>query len=239
MPGIPRPVARPPARRRRRAGLPLAGTFAATLGRETGEPAAGGRPGQGGRLRARQGPQNVNCSNISGLTPTYAAPELFDGRPSRHRRRIQPGAGLQEMLTGIFPYEGRTMAQLAAQHLHSRPQLDPLPVADRAAIARALSKNPQQRFPSCRAMVEALRETSPLSAPPAKLGVPPAKPVPPGPRRPAVEAGSASAGDRAAGSADTVGERDRPSRPRRPRRLRCGICRRWQSIRQKSSSVPR
>ena len=82
------------------------------------------------------------------------------------------------------------MAQLAAQHLHSRPQLDRLPVADRAAIARALSKDPQQRFPSCREMVEALRETSPLSAPPAKLGVPPAKPVPPGPRRPAVEAGT-------------------------------------------------
>jgi hypothetical protein len=42
--------------------------------------------------------------------------------------------------------------------------LDSLPVADRAAIARALSKDPEHRFPSCREMVEALREASAVGA---------------------------------------------------------------------------
>ena len=98
--------------------------------------------------------QDVNCSNISGLTPVYAAPELFDGRPNNHSDQYSLAIVYQEMLTGVLPYEGRTTAQLAAQHLHGQPRLDPLPAADRATIARALSKEPERRFLSCREMVE-------------------------------------------------------------------------------------
>ncbi len=69
--------------------------------------------------------QDVNCSIISGLTPVYAAPELFDGRPNNHSDQYSLAIVYQEMLTGALPYEGRTTAQLAAQHLHSRPRLGP------------------------------------------------------------------------------------------------------------------
>ncbi len=100
--------------------------------------------------------QDVNCSMVGGLTPVYAAPELFDGRPNVHSDQYSLAIVYQEMLTGVLPYEGRTMAQLAAQHLHSRPHLDSLPFADQETIARALSKNPAQRFPSCRAMINSL-----------------------------------------------------------------------------------
>ena len=100
--------------------------------------------------------QDVNCSMVGGLTPVYAAPELFDGRPNVHSDQYSLAIVYQEMLTGVLPYEGRTTAQLAAQHLHSRPHLDSLPFADQETIARALSKNPSQRFPSCRAMIDSL-----------------------------------------------------------------------------------
>ena len=100
--------------------------------------------------------QDVHSSIISGLTPVYAAPELFDGRPTIHSDQYSLAIVYQEMLTGVPPFEGRTAAQLAAQHLHSRPQLDSLPASDRDTIGRALSKNPAQRFPSCRDMVASL-----------------------------------------------------------------------------------
>ena len=100
--------------------------------------------------------QDVNCSMINGLTPVYAAPELFDGRPNCHSDQYSLAIVYQEMLTGVPPFLGRTTAQLAAQHLHSRPRLDCLPASDQAVISRALSKDPEQRFPSCREMVESL-----------------------------------------------------------------------------------
>jgi hypothetical protein len=104
--------------------------------------------------------QDVNCSMVGGLTPVYAAPELFDGRPNVHSDQYSLAIVYQEMLTGVLPYEGRTMAQLAAQHLHSRPHLDSLPFADQETIARALSKDPSQRFPSCRDMINSLAEST-------------------------------------------------------------------------------
>jgi hypothetical protein len=105
--------------------------------------------------------QDVNCSMINGLTPVYAAPELFDGRPNCHSDQYSLAIVYQEMLTGVPPFLGRTTAQLAAQHLHSRPRLDCLPASDQAVISRALSKDPEQRFPSCREMVESLLEVTP------------------------------------------------------------------------------
>ncbi len=86
--------------------------------------------------------QDVNCSIVGGMTPVYAAPELFDGRPNIHSDQYSLAIVYQEMLTGSPPFEGRTTAQLAAQHLHARPRLDRLPDADVPAIAQALAKTP-------------------------------------------------------------------------------------------------
>jgi hypothetical protein len=105
--------------------------------------------------------QDPSCSSINGLTPVYAGPELFDGRPSIHSDQYSLAIVYQEMLTGSPPFEGRTTAQLAAQHLHSRPRLDRLPASDQATIGRALSKDPDQRFPSCRHMIDSLLEVTP------------------------------------------------------------------------------
>jgi len=104
--------------------------------------------------------QDVNTSIVGGLTPVYAAPELFDGRPNVHSDQYSLAIVYQEMLTGVLPHEGRTTAQLAAQHLHSRPHLDSLPLADQETIGRALSKDPSQRFPNCREMINSLVQAS-------------------------------------------------------------------------------
>ena len=91
-----------------------------------------------------------SLSSVGGLTALYCPPEVLNGRPSGHSDQYSLAIVYQEMLTGQLPFGGRTAAQLAAQHLHSPPMLAVLPPADQPVVARALSKNPDQRFPNCR-----------------------------------------------------------------------------------------
>jgi hypothetical protein len=81
---------------------------------------------------------------------------LYEGKPSAGSDQYSLAIVYQVMLTGVPPFLGRTAAQLAAQHLSSQPNLQPLPMTDRPAIARALSKHPDARFPSCGDFLEEL-----------------------------------------------------------------------------------
>ncbi len=96
------------------------------------------------------------ASLMQGMTPIYAPPEVFDGRATSQSDQYSLAIVFQEMLTGQLPFPGRTLAQLASQHLHSPPRLNMLPAADRPIIGRALSKDPAGRFTNCREMVESL-----------------------------------------------------------------------------------
>lgn len=100
--------------------------------------------------------QDAHATAIGGVTPLYATPEAFDGKASRQSDQYSLAIVYQEMLTGVLPFPGFTTAQLAVQHMHSSPLLGPLPEADRPTIARALSKKPEERFASCRQMVDRL-----------------------------------------------------------------------------------
>jgi hypothetical protein len=100
--------------------------------------------------------RGATVSMPAGLTPVYAAPEVFDGRPSLHSDQYSLAIVYQEMLTGTLPFPGKTAAQLAAQHVSSAPRLSPLSASDAAVIARALAKRPDDRYPSCRALVDGL-----------------------------------------------------------------------------------
>lgn len=102
--------------------------------------------------------RDVAASLMGGLTPVYAPPEVFDGRPSRFSDQYSLAIVFLEMLTGHLPFSGTTAAQLATQHLSSRPNLDGLSPADADVIRRALAKNPTERFATCRDMVALLRQ---------------------------------------------------------------------------------
>ena len=99
-----------------------------------------------------------NASMMGGLTPIYAPPEVFEGRPTRRSDQYSLAIVYQEMLTGVLPFPGRTAAQLAAQHLNAKPRLNALPEHDQAVIEKALSKKYLERFESCRQLVDALVE---------------------------------------------------------------------------------
>ena len=98
----------------------------------------------------------TNVSVLNGFTPMFAAPELFEGRPGRASDQYSLAVVYQLMLTGNAPFNGRTAAQLTAQHLRSQPDLTFLEPIDRPVIARALSKNINSRFDSCRQFIDEL-----------------------------------------------------------------------------------
>ncbi len=111
--------------------------------------------------------EGTQASITGGLTPVYAAPETFDGKVSRFSDQYSLAIVYQEMLTGQRPFNGVNVRQLVMQHISAAPDLAPLPPEDREAVARGLSKQPDQRFPLCRDMVARLRAaaSAPVAAP--------------------------------------------------------------------------
>ncbi|OWK43898.1 protein kinase domain-containing protein [Fimbriiglobus ruber] len=103
---------------------------------------------------------------MGGITPVYAAPETFTNKISEHTDQYSLAVLYTEMLTGHRPFDGKNIRQLALQHMSEAPDLSGLPEPDRAAVARAMAKNPDDRFPSCAAFVRAITG-GPLRADPA------------------------------------------------------------------------
>lgn len=101
--------------------------------------------------------EQTNVTRTGGFTPAYAAPELFKGTVSRYCDQYSLAVVYQEMLTGRRPFASTLLGELARQHLTAQPDLSPLTPEDRPAIARALSKDPSARFPTCADLVRNLR----------------------------------------------------------------------------------
>src|SRR5437868_8224336 len=100
--------------------------------------------------------EGAKASVTGGVTPVYAAPETFEGWVSRFSDQYSLAIVFQELLTGTRPFNGSNTRQLLMQHVSSPPDLSSLPEADQPAIARALSKHPDDRWLSCTELVPAL-----------------------------------------------------------------------------------
>jgi hypothetical protein len=93
---------------------------------------------------------------MGGVTPIYAAPETFQNKISKHSDQYSLAVVYVELLTGKRPFAGKNIRQLALQHMTEPPDLSMLPAEDRPIVARALAKNPEERWPSCTAFIRAL-----------------------------------------------------------------------------------
>ncbi|MBY0228783.1 MAG: protein kinase, partial [Gemmataceae bacterium] len=109
--------------------------------------------------------EGSSASITGGLTPVYAAPETFDGRVSRFSDQYSFAILYQELLTGQRPFNGTNVRQLIMQHISAVPDVSPLPASERGPVSRALAKTPDDRFPSCREFVAALRGAGSAPAP--------------------------------------------------------------------------
>jgi serine/threonine-protein kinase len=130
-------------------------------------------------------------------TPPYMSPEQFTGKPIDARSDIYSiGMIVYEMLAGHLPFTANTPWEWAAQHMTVSPE----PLAKTAsgallpprmtqAIAKALAKEPDQRFGTTKELFDAfsggLHPTEVTAAvssaatftPPPGLGPPPAGPI--------------------------------------------------------------
>lgn len=100
-----------------------------------------------------------------GVTPVYAAPETFNNTLTRYCDQYSLAIVYQELLTGARPFNGTSGQQLLMQHIREAPNLAPLPPSDRAAVGRALSKKPEDRFPSCMHFVQELSKSGSMNQP--------------------------------------------------------------------------
>jgi len=91
------------------------------------------------------------------LSPEQAQRAVLDGRSDIYSL----GVVLYEMLTGHVPFEGRSLVDVALQHVHDKPvpprKVRPeLSRATEAVVLKALEKDPKKRFQTAEAMRQAL-----------------------------------------------------------------------------------
>jgi serine/threonine protein kinase len=122
-------------------------------------------------------------------TPAYMPPEQVAGRqdtPQPAADQYSLGVVLYQALCGRLPFEGPTRVVLARTLAADPPPPrvhDPqVPAELERACLRALAKRPQDRFPDCRALADALGRW--LDASQTGTAAEPARPGPPAPPRP-------------------------------------------------------
>ena len=87
-------------------------------------------------------------------TLDYAAPEQLEGRPVDARTDVYAaGCVLYQMLTGSVPFPHEHEAAIMLAHMSAEPRpvrelVPSLPAELDAVIARAMAKNPDERYPS-------------------------------------------------------------------------------------------
>jgi hypothetical protein len=128
---------------------------------------------------ARFATQVSGSGRIMG-TPAYLAPEQILGEPHSARSDLfSLGIVLYQMLTGVPPFDGSSVAAVCAQILSAQPtapsKRNPaLPSGLDHIVMRCLAKDPADRYPSCEALAASLyplaRQTpAPAAMPPAKI----------------------------------------------------------------------
>lgn len=108
------------------------------------------------------GEAQVTAAGFTFGTAHYMAPEQASGGvigPATDLYAV--GVVLFEALTGRLPFDGESALQIGMQHLNAPPPLvtafiPNVPLSLTQVVARALAKNPAERFPSAAAMRQAL-----------------------------------------------------------------------------------
>jgi serine/threonine-protein kinase len=147
-------------------------------------------------------------ANSGAGSPYYMAPEQVRREISDRRADVfSLGVVLYELLTDAKPFRGETLAQIREAVLHHEPPLaskvDPtVPKALAAIAARAMAKDPEQRFRSARSFARELRQwldENPVNAEGEAIVAPPA------PRRRFALAGGVALALLVAGAALSLG----------------------------------
>src|SRR5262249_42224918 len=99
--------------------------------------------------------ERTAVSNTGVMTVHYAAPECFQRLTTRQSDQYSLAVTYCKMRGGRLPFQGG-FQEIINGHRFRQPDLTMLSETERPVLARALAKEAGQRWPSCRAFVEAL-----------------------------------------------------------------------------------
>jgi serine/threonine protein kinase len=133
---------------------------------------------------------HATTQTASGLvsgTPAYISPEQAQGLPVDHHTDIYSlGVILYEILAGRVPFEAESTWSVIYKHIHEAPpQIPDAHPAIQHVIERAMAKQPEDRYSSCRELAldymsavglaseAATMQFEPSPTPPAMSSVPP------------------------------------------------------------------
>jgi serine/threonine protein kinase len=108
---------------------------------------------------------SLTSTGITVGTVSYISPEAFEGRDIDNRADIYSlGCTAFQLLTGAPPFSGNSITALMSAHLtHPVPEVTDrvpeLPRSLNAVFAKALAKQPEDRYQSCAELVADLRAT--------------------------------------------------------------------------------
>src|SRR5262249_13924854 len=126
--------------------------------------------------------QSQRLKTATGVgTPLYMAPEMFRGKVGPHSDQYSLALSYAELRLDRRLLNGTNLMAIMFEHLEQTPDLKPLPEPEQRVLYKALSKNPEQRYPSCTAFVRALE----LANAPAPLPAPVVPAAPPADSEPA------------------------------------------------------
>jgi serine/threonine protein kinase len=135
---------------------------------------AGGKVkvGDFGLAKVLEGTSAAIHADSSGRTDAYAAPEIFSNRVTAWSDQYSLALTYVYLRAGRYPFKVSSSVEIMLVHVQGKLDLTVLPEAERPIIARATALEPEDRFPSCLAMVEALWYAVGLSAPSNPTPVP-------------------------------------------------------------------
>jgi serine/threonine protein kinase len=101
--------------------------------------------------------EHTVASNSGAGTLAYTAPECFKGKLTQQSDQYSMAVTYYHLRTGRLLFKG-DQARVMYAHLEGEPDLSNLPSTEGGVLARALSKEPSNRWPNCMAFVAGLIE---------------------------------------------------------------------------------
>jgi serine/threonine protein kinase len=110
-----------------------------------------------GSARAQLVAHDLSRSDLMTGTPYYVCPEQIQGNKTDQRADLYSlGVIFYEMLSGVLPFRGKTLAEIFEGHRSSPvPALPVSLMRYQPLINRLLEKDPKDRFPSAAQFLEA------------------------------------------------------------------------------------
>jgi len=121
--------------------------------------------GDFGVARLAEGTSQAPSATVAG-TPRYMSPEQARGQPTGPATDVySAGVVLYEMLAAEPPFSHGSAVELGLRHVQEQPPplRGEIPAALREVVARALAKDPTDRYRDGAAMAAALRGVGPLA----------------------------------------------------------------------------